>query len=374
MDVANEYSLPQHKQHKEHKEHKKEDSALPRIYTAVAFLTCVGLAVSDSARVPYAILLAVVALSLLTGIAFQRWLRLPSLVGQLLAGMAARLTFPRLDDALSSVSALVSLLRSIALTVLLIRAGLGIDLRALRPFLGLTLALAVVPFVVEAAAAATISGLLIEEKTFSFCIMIGAIVGDVSPAVTTPILLRLKETYKGSNAIKSLSTVLLAASNLNSILSIDLFFVFFAVYYNTGMETWLRVLLGVVEILGGVMIGITVGRLLNTFTKNAGQSAIRLLFTTLAFVLLGKWFDYNGAGTICALTVAVVCGNVESAGLTEFFKAVWELPLEVSEQKTAACHHRSVQLKLSFRNPPTLTSQFKPYCAGMLVRAARSRD
>ena len=39
----------------------------------------------------------------------------------------------------------------------------------------------------------------------------------------------------------------------------------------------------------------------------------------------------------------------------------------VSEQKTAACHHRCVQLKLSFRNPPTLTPQFKPYCAGICL-------
>ena len=98
---------------------------------------------------------------------------LPRLIGALVFGLAYRLMFS------PPPSALCSPIRALALSALLLRAGFNIHLPTLLNNKASTLALSLVPFLVEAAAVAGMASFLISPPV---ALMIGALISDVSPA------------------------------------------------------------------------------------------------------------------------------------------------------------------------------------------------
>lgn len=128
----------------------------------------------------------------LAGYLFSRFLLLPALIGQLLTGILFALLFPAFT-ALPPPFFTIPL-KTLSLAVLLIRAGLCIKLPTVRPHLSLAVALSFVPFLVEAVAVCGVSVVLL--LTFPAAALLACLVGDVSPAVTTPILIELKAKYQ----------------------------------------------------------------------------------------------------------------------------------------------------------------------------------
>merc|ERR1712070_769307 len=141
---------------------------------------------------------------------------LPPLFGQLLMGFLLKNVIP---DQLNGLSAgLNSMLRSVALAIIMLRAGLGLDFAMLRKSSVSTLFLATGPCIGEATTIAVLSHIIFPAMSWPFCFMLGFCIADVSPAVTTPILLDLNIQKRGTK--KGVPTILLAAGSVNSVMAI----------------------------------------------------------------------------------------------------------------------------------------------------------
>jgi NhaP-type Na+/H+ or K+/H+ antiporter len=79
------------------------------------------------------------------------------------------------------------LLKDAALTMIMLRAGMGLDLPRLKQDATLMLVLASVPCMVEAAAVGG-AATAIFGMPFFWALLLGFLLADVSPAVTVPLL------------------------------------------------------------------------------------------------------------------------------------------------------------------------------------------
>merc|ERR1712070_1129426 len=141
---------------------------------------------------------------------------LPPLLGQLLMGFLLKNVIPDQLNGLSS--GLNSMLRSIALAIIMLRAGLGLDFAMLRKSSVSTLFLATGPCIGEATTIAVLANMIFPAMSWPFCFMLGFCIADVSPAVTTPILLDLQLQKRGTK--KGVPPILLAAGSVNSVMAI----------------------------------------------------------------------------------------------------------------------------------------------------------
>ncbi|MBT3222171.1 MAG: hypothetical protein HN348_24115, partial [Proteobacteria bacterium] len=121
-----------------------------------------------------------------------KWLHLPPLLGMIAAGVAlaaldltAELAGPHID----SVSAPI---RLGALTVVLMRAGLGLSWTDVRDAGGLGLRLATLPMIGDAALVCA-GGVFLLDLPLSHALVLGFLVAAISPAIVIPGLLDLLE-------------------------------------------------------------------------------------------------------------------------------------------------------------------------------------
>merc|ERR1719413_116914 len=127
-----------------------------------------------------------------------------------------------IPDQLNGLSAsLNSLLRTVALAIIMLRAGLGLDFAMLRKSSVSTLVLATGPCIGEATTIAVLANIIFPGMSWPFCFMLGFCIADVSPAVTTPIFLDFMD--QGIGTKKGIPTILLAAGSVNSVVAIVLY-------------------------------------------------------------------------------------------------------------------------------------------------------
>ncbi|WP_186567148.1 cation:proton antiporter [Lawsonibacter celer] len=209
-------------------------------------------------------------------------LYMPSLVGMLLAGiLLGPYGFDQLSGELLAISAD---LRQLALVIILLRAGLSLELddlkRAGRP----ALLMCFVPAACEVLGMWLLAPRLLGVSPLDAAIM-GAVVGAVSPAVIVPRMLRLME--EGYGAAKGIPRMVLAGASVDDVFVIVLFTSF------TGMAQGGRfspaALVGVpVSILLGGAAGLALGLLLaELFARLQMRDSVKvLLLLALALLLL----------------------------------------------------------------------------------------
>ncbi|OBS70032.1 hypothetical protein A6R68_01427, partial [Neotoma lepida] len=176
---------------------------------------------------------------------------LPPLLGMLLAGFTIRnvpviYKFVRIPTTWSSV------LRNTALTIILIRAGLGLDPQALKHLKGVCLRLSFGPCLVEACSAALFSHFLMEFP-WQWGFLLGFVLGAVSPAVVVPSMLLLQEN--GYGVEKGIPTLLVAASSLDDVVAITGFNTFLSIVFSSG-SVISNILSSLRDVLIGALIGI----------------------------------------------------------------------------------------------------------------------
>ena len=117
-------------------------------------------------------------------------LRVPKLIGMLLVGLTLR-NVGAIDGLPSSW---MSVSKDCAVAVIMLRAGMGLDLHILTENGRLITLLSVVPGLVEATVAAGIAIVMYSRfgMTIGWGFMIGFSISDVSPAVTGRLLLLLQ--------------------------------------------------------------------------------------------------------------------------------------------------------------------------------------
>ncbi|WP_409228073.1 cation:proton antiporter [Gudongella sp. SC589] len=181
-------------------------------------------------------------------------LRLPGLLGMLLVGI---MMGPSGLDLMSPELMRVSAdFREIALIIILLRAGLGLDWDVLkkvgRPALGLSF----IPGVLEGATVMLVSTVLFDFSLIQGGIM-GFIIAAVSPAVVVPAMLQMKDERRGED--KNIPTLILAGASLDDIVAITIFTSFLGLYGGKDINLGFQMMTIPISILTGIGVGFVVG-------------------------------------------------------------------------------------------------------------------
>jgi NhaP-type Na+/H+ or K+/H+ antiporter len=176
-------------------------------------------------------------------------------------------------------------LRKIALIVILLRAGLTLDIKDLKIVGKGAILLSFLPATLEILAIAFLSQVFFEISLIEGFIL-GSIVAAVSPAVVVPRMIALIEKKRGTE--KSIPQMVLAASSIDDIYAIVLFTLFVQIY-ETNVVDLTSILLFPVSIILGVAAGIIVGiALVKLFKRFHMRDTVKVLIIFgLAFM-----FDY----------------------------------------------------------------------------------
>ncbi|XP_070470221.1 sodium/hydrogen exchanger 9B1 [Equus przewalskii] len=254
--------------------------------------------------------------------------QLPPLLGMLLAGFTIR-NVPFISKHVHISNMWSSTLRNTALTIILIRAGLGLDPQALKHSKGLCLRMSMGPCLMEACAAAVISHFLMNFP-WQWGFLLGFVLGAVSPAVVVPSMLVLQE--KGYGIEKGIPTLLIAASSLEDILAITGFNTCLSIVFSTG-----GILGNVIASFWDVLVGVLVGTLLGFFlryfpsgdqTRLSLKRAFLLVSLCVSAVLGGHRLGLHGAGGLCTLVLTFIAGmswSKEKMKVQKIISTVWNV-------------------------------------------------
>ena len=184
-------------------------------------------------------------------------LKLPGFLGMIILGAAAGpYGFNILDKNLIEIS---GELRTIALIIILLRAGLGINRNELKKVGPLAVKFSCIPGLIEGFTIAFVSMKLLG---FSFVEggMLGFIIAAVSPAVVVPFMIFLSE--KGIGMKKGISTIILAGASADDVFAITLFTVFLGLYGGSSVNPVFQLLGIPLSIILGITVGIGAGLIL----------------------------------------------------------------------------------------------------------------
>ncbi|XP_042557591.1 sodium/hydrogen exchanger 9B2 isoform X2 [Dipodomys spectabilis] len=233
---------------------------------------------------------------------------LPPLLGMLLAGFLIR-NIPVISDNVQIKHDWSSSLRSIALSIILVRAGLGLDPKALKKLKGVCVRLSMGPCIIEACAAAVLAHFLM-RLPWQWGFILGFVLGAVSPAVVVPSMLLLQGG--GYGVEKGVPTLLMAAGSFDDILAITGFNTCLGMAFSTG-STVFNVLRGLLEVVIGVATGIFLGLFIQFFPSAdqdnlAWKRASLLLGFAVLAVFSSVQFSFPGSGGLCTLVMAFLAG------------------------------------------------------------------
>ena len=194
-------------------------------------------------------------LGLLMAAVCQR-IHLPRIIGMLLTGI---ILGPYVLDLLDvSILNISSELRQIALIIILLKAGLSLDLKDLKKVGRSAVMLACVPATCELLAFVIFAPMILNISRVDAAVM-GAVLAAVSPAVVVPRMVHLMESGYGTE--KSIPQMILAGASCDDIYVIVLFSTFVGMAQG-GQVNSLDFVNIPVSILTGVLFGALVGWLL----------------------------------------------------------------------------------------------------------------
>ena len=151
------------------------------------------------------------------GALFKR-MNLPQLLGMLLTGiLLGPYVLNLLDDSILSISAD---LRQIALIIILTRAGLNLDVADLKKVGRAAVLMCFVPAAFEIAGMLLLAPAILGISRLD-AVILGTVVGAVSPAVIVPKMLKLMEERRGTG--QSIPQMILAGASVDDVFVIVLF-------------------------------------------------------------------------------------------------------------------------------------------------------
>ncbi|GEK91297.1 cation:proton antiporter [Alkalibacterium kapii] len=222
-------------------------------------------------------------------------LELPPLIGMLVVGVLAG---PYVFNVLDSDLLLVSQdIRTFALIIILLRAGLGIKKEEIKKVGLIALKMSIIPCILEGF---TVMGLAYYLLGFSLSEagMLGFIIAAVSPAVVVPSMLELKKERYGED--KQIPTLLLTGTSIDDVIAITFFTFFVGMETQSVDQSLFKNLLSIpFNILAGVFLGAVIAfgliYLFSIMSEKYIEKLIILLSLTIIFV---KWGDYTGIASL----------------------------------------------------------------------------
>ncbi|XP_055877524.1 sodium/hydrogen exchanger 9B2-like isoform X2 [Biomphalaria glabrata] len=234
---------------------------------------------------------------------------LPPLVGMLVVG-AILGNVEGINVAKQIQSSWSSTARSIALSVILTRAGLGLDPVALKKLSWVVFRLAFGPSLLECITCGLLARFVLDFP-WTWAFMLGFVMAVVSPAVVVPLMLNLSERGYGLN--KGIPTLIIAACSLDSVLAVTGFGVLLDLAFTQDNLVW-GIIKGPLEAVVGVSYGVVVGLLLwyipQRHSKNLVLFRSALLIGAALLAIFGsKILDWSGSGPLGCITVSFVAAH-----------------------------------------------------------------
>ena len=243
--------------------------------------------------------LAVILLGGLGAGALFKRLQLPSIVGMLLVGaIAGPCAFNLLAESVLAISAD---LRKTALVIILLKAGLSLNLADLKRVGRPAVLMSCVPAACEIAGYVIAAPLFLGVSRVEAAVM-GAVLAAVSPAVVVPRMVRLMEEGFGTD--KSIPQLVLAGASCDDIFVIALFTSFLGMAQGEGVRA--AGLLDIpVSIALGVLAGALFGVLLAALFKAAYNRGRCIRNSAKLVIILGAAFLLISAEELLAPYVAL---------------------------------------------------------------------
>lgn len=219
-------------------------------------------------------------LSLLVGELFHK-VQLPKIIGMLLVGIViGPYALNLLSPAILNISAE---LRKIALIIILIKAGLTLDLSSLKKASRPALLLSFLPATFEVIAITIFAPIIFNISRLEAALL-GAVLGAVSPAVVIPKMTELIENGYGKD--KSIPEMILAGASLDDIFVIVLFSSFLSANQSGAIDL-LSFASIPISIISGVALGILTGLIVSKIFKSYSMAseARTIVVLALAFAL-----------------------------------------------------------------------------------------
>ncbi|MGL5957301.1 MAG: cation:proton antiporter [Phocaeicola sp.] len=264
-------------------------------------------------------------LALALGYLFQK-LNLPTLLGMLATGI---LLGPYATNLLDSSLLNISVeLRQIALVIILMRAGLAMNIKELKSVGRPALLMCFLPACFEIGATMLLAPPLLGITLLEAAIL-GSVVAAVSPAIIVPKMLHLIEQRIGTK--KSIPQLIIAAGSIDDVFVIVLFTAFTTLglggELSAGSFTQIPV-----SIASGLALGIAVGYLLSIYFKrfHLRDSVKLLILISASFLLLTlesslkEYLPLSGLLAIMTLGATINrCHPVLAKRISPKFSKLW---------------------------------------------------
>lgn len=229
---------------------------------------------------------------------FER-IGLPRIIGMLGVGIVVSpYVLGLLDDSILGIS---SELRQIALIIILIKAGLSLDMSDLKKVGRPAVMMSFVPACCEIVGYVAFAPLLLGVNRIEAAVM-GAVLSAVSPAVVVPRMVRLIEEKYGTD--KSIPQMILAGASCDDIFVIILFstFVTMAQGGTVHAADFLNIPISIVL---GVIMGALVGMAVYFLFESSYKHNRKIRSSTKVIIMLGTAFLLMSIETLAKPYVAV---------------------------------------------------------------------
>ena len=259
-------------------------------------------------------------------------LKLPRIIGMLVTGMVlGPYVLDFLDSSILSISAE---LRKMALIIILLKAGLSLNLNDLKKVGRPAILLAFVPASFEIVGYVLFAPIFLEISRIDAAVM-GTVLAAVSPAVVVPRMVQLMEEKYGTK--QSIPQMIMAGGSCDDIFVIVLFTTFFGMAQGVKVSL-LRFVNVPVSIFLGILLGAVIGYVLYRFFETAYKHQNYVRNSTKVILVLGVsflltavegWLDGKVAvsGLLAVVSMACVlkakCIPAVSKRLSEKFGKLW---------------------------------------------------
>ena len=276
--------------------------------------------------------LALIFLVGLSAAALCRVLRLPRIIGMLLTGvLLGPYALNLLDPLILEASAD---LRQMALIIILLKAGLSLDLSDLKKVGRPAILMSCVPASCELLAFVLFAPLFLGINRIEAAVM-GAVLAAVSPAVVVPRMMQLMDRRWGT--AKGIPQMIMAGTSCDDIYVIVLFSTFVGMAQGGGAR-WQDFAAIPVSIVLGILVGVAVGLVLALFFETAyarrhyvrnSMKVIIVLGVSFLLVAMENWLKgyipMSGLLAVVSMACTLKCKSTAfvSKRLSEKFGKLW---------------------------------------------------
>lgn len=274
-----------------------------------------------------------ISVIVLSGLLFG-WLckkiRFPALFGMIIAGIIIGPHALNLLD--SSILIISTEIRRIALVIILIRAGLKLDLSDLKKVGRPALLMCFVPACLEIAGMIILAPRLLGLSILDSAIL-GTVIGAVSPAVVVPRMIRLIDEGYGTE--KGIPQMILAGASVDDVFVIVMFTSFTGLAQGNDIS-WVSFVNIPISIAAGIAAGILIGLLMFLFFRRFHINLMLQVILILAVSFILNWIEdefsfipFAGLIAIMLVGVELKKKNSDSAKeLSGIFDRLW-IPAEI---------------------------------------------